>query len=203
MKSKLHFGILILLITFLVRYLENSVAPNQQIVVQFSNTEISENDTEKTIEVIKTKLHVVGVKQIQVGQNQDGHLKITYYSTTGVEEIQNILSDNETFKLTHGFADELSSKIPTEEKPESYKLDISEIYENSNTSDWGFDGVQVVEHNQKSDRFNNLKKSNSGYQNHSDFISVGVKRLISSTQKKLFLDNYSYIIPEVRAGPSS
>ena len=198
MKSKLHFGILILLITFLIRYLENPVAPNQQILVQFSDTEIKANDTAKTIQAITSKLYAVGVEQVQVGQDQNGHLKITYYSTASAKEIQSLLSDSDSFKLAYGFTDEHSDKAPAEE---TYKLDVSEIHESNNSTDWDFDDVRIVEHNQKSDRFNTIKKNALGYQIHSDLISEWTKVALSTNNDKLFVDNHSYIIPEVRAGP--
>ena len=203
MKSKLHFGILIILTAFLIRYLENPVVPNQQIIVQFSDAEISENEAQKTIEAIKSRLHVIGIEQIQVGQDEEGHLKITYYSTTHVKEIQNILSNQGSFKLTYGFGLQNSNEIPTEKQSEDYKLNISEIHENSNTSDWDFDGLQIVELNQKSDRFNNLKKNNSGYQIDSQYLNAWVKVAVSTINSNRYSDCHSYKIPEVRAGPWS
>lgn len=201
MKSKLHFGILIVLITFLVRFLETPVAPNQQIVIQFSESEITDNLTAKTVDAIRTKLHVIGVEQIQVGQDADGHLKITYFSNTAVEEIQNILSDNANFKLTYGFEKEHSGKGSPDEKSDTYKVNVTEIHENSNSNSWDFDGIQVVEHNQKSDRFNNPKKHFSGHQIQSEFITEGVKITLNAIHKKLIKEHCAYSFPEVRAGP--
>ncbi|WP_299361004.1 hypothetical protein [Winogradskyella sp.] len=201
MKSKLHFGILIILITFFLRYLENSVAPNQQIVVQFSNSEISENETQKAIESIKLKLRSIGVEQTQVGEDQEGNLKITYYSTTDVKEIQGILSDLESFKLAYDFGSRYPNETPTENDSKDYKLNVSEIKKKSNTSDWDFEGVQIVEINQKSDRFNNLKKNTFGKQTNSELISQWVKVAIKAVNRDLSLENHSYKTPEVRAGP--
>jgi preprotein translocase subunit SecD len=201
MKSKLHFGILILLITFIVRFLENPIAPNQQIVIQFSNTEVNDKDAEQTINAITSKLHSIGVEKIKVGQDKSGHLKITYYSTTDTKEIKNILSGSKSIKLTYGVAKKHSSKTPAEKKSETYKLDVSEIHENNTTTDWDFNGVELVEHNQKSDRFNHLKKHTSVFQIHSDLFTQSIKVIIASNTKDVFTDNHSYIIPEVRAGP--
>ncbi|WP_422105648.1 hypothetical protein [Winogradskyella sp.] len=203
MKSKLHFGILIILTAFLLRYLEHSVIPNQQIIVQFSGSEINENDAQKTIESIKSKLHVIGVEQIQVGQDQDGNLKIVYYSTANVEDIQSILSNQEHFKLTYGFGIQNSSEIPAEEQSGDYKLNVTKIHENSNTADWDFDRVQIVELNQKSDRFNHLKKNTSGLQIDSEYLSTRIKATLNSSNENLNTDNHAYLLPEVRAGPWS
>ena len=201
MKSKLHFGILIVLLTLIVRFLETPAVPNQQIVIQFSDTEISDNVAEQTIEAIRTKLHIIGVEQIKVGQDGEGRLKITYFSTTEVEDIQNILSGHEDLLLTYGIEGESSHQDPIKQSTETYKLDVSEIQDSKNSTDWDFDGVQVVEHNQKSDRFTNPKKSNSGHHNHSIQISEGLKVTFNAIHKDLIKTHCLYSFPEVRAGP--
>lgn len=201
MKSKLHFGILILLITFIVRVLETPVTPNQQIVVQFSNAQVNDNDAEKTIAAITAKLHSFGVEQIKIVKGESGHLKITYYSATDVKDIETFLSYSESFKLAHGVSEKHSNTIPVEKKSEIYKLDVSEIHEDNTTTDWDFNGVQLVEHNTKTDRFNKLKKQVFSYQFHSELISQRVRLIISSCTKDVFTNYHSYNIPEVRAGP--
>lgn len=201
MKTKLHFGILILLITFIVRFLETPVTPNQQIVVQFSNALVKDNDAERTIAAITAKLHSIGVDKINVGQDQNGHLKITYYSKRDAKEIQTILLDNQNVRLSYGLATTHSKEIPAEKKSETYKLDVSEIKETTNTNDWDFDGVVLVEHNTKTDRFNKLKKQVFSYQFHSEIINLRARLTISFCTKDVFTNYHSYNIPEVRAGP--
>ena len=203
MKSKLHVGILIVLITFFVKFLDNPVAPNQQILIQFSDSDISEVEAKKTVETIQTKLHVIGVDRIQVEQDEKGQLKITYYSTTAVEDIQSILAYSENFRLTYGYADDNSDGTSDEKNSDHFKLDVSEIRDGNYSKNLDFDGVQIVEHNQKFDRFNHLKKHTSGHQINSRLISEKITVAINSLHENLSVDNYSYQSPEVRAGPLS
>ncbi len=202
MRSKLHFGILIILLAFLGRYIETSVAPNQQIVVQFSDAEITENDAHKTIEAIQLKLQAIGVERIQIGQDQNGQLKITYYSNADVEQIQSILSDDTSFNIAHNSNKDHSNNLPKHNNLKDYQLNISEIQESGQPTHWDFEGVEVVELNQKSDRFNNLKVDTSFPNIEMELTNLWVKvALRTNITTTLLVDNHSYKIPEVRAGP--
>lgn len=202
MKSKLHFGILIILLAFLGRYIETSVAPNQQIVVQFSDTQITENDALKTIETIRLKLQAIGVEQIQIGQDQNGQLKITYFSDADIEQIESILSNEASFNFANNSNNDHSSKSPEENNLKDFQLNISEIQEIGQTTNWDFEGVEVVELNQKSDRFNNLKVDSSVPNSQMELTNLWVKvALRISIAAEVSIDNHSYKIPEVRAGP--
>lgn len=201
MKTKLHFGVLIILFTFLARYVDTAVSPNQQIVVQFSNTEISEVEAQDAITRIQAKLYKVGAEDIQIGQDRDGQLKITYYSNTDVEQIQYILSDQE-LRSTFSTNESDSDKFPNEENSKDYRLSISEIQQDSNSTNWDFESVEIVQLNKKSDRFNNLKVSNSGSQVNQELIDGLIKVALKNiTNSGAELAGPSYKIPEVRAGP--
>ena len=201
MKSKLHFGLLIILFTFLGRYIESSTLPNQQIVIQFSDTQITEKDAQDAINSIQLKLHSIGAQQIQIGQDHQGKLKITYYSNTDIEQIQNVLSGDEDFKFAYDSGEGESNNLPNSKNVKDYELNISEIQKGNDTN-WDFEGVEVVELNQKSDRFNNLKVNTSGDQTDSRLINGLIKVSISTTNNvAAAIDHISYKIPEVRAGP--
>jgi hypothetical protein len=189
--------------TFLGRYLETSVVPNQQIVIQFSDAQITKNDSQKTIEAIQQKLYVVGVKDIQVSQNQEGQLKITYFSKTDIHQIENILSDDGSFKFAHHIHKEDSNDFPKQKNLKDYELNISEIQENS-TNNWDFESVQIVEFNQKIDRFSNPKISVSGVfdnpkqTNNKVEVAVKINNATAISTKDI-----SCKIPDTRAGPLS
>ena len=203
MKSKLHFGILIVVFIFLGRYVESTVSANQQIVIQFSDTDITINNVQSTIETIQKKLQKIGVKHIEVKQNQSGQLKITYYSSNDVSQIEKILSKEQDLKFAF-CPIETSIKLPNQKHSKDYELKISEIQKSSNSSDWGFEGVEVVELNHKSDRFNHFKVSSSGFKNNTESnnnlieVAVELYKTVAPTSY-----NHSYKIPEVRAGPIS
>ncbi|MBC2846681.1 hypothetical protein [Winogradskyella flava] len=201
MKTKLHFGVLIILFTFLARYVDTAVSPNQQIVVQFSNTEISEVEAQDAITRIQTKLDEVGAEDIQIGQDQDGQLKITYYSNTDIAQIQHILSDQE-LRFTFSTNGSDSDKFPNEENSKDYRLSISEIQQDNNSANWDFESVEIVQLNNKSDRFSNLKVSNSGGHINQELIERLIKVALKNvTNSGAELAGPSCKIPEVRAGP--
>jgi hypothetical protein len=204
MQSKLHFGILLILFAFLGRYIETSAVPNQQIVIQFSDTHITEFDVQHAIEDIQLKLQSVGVENTVIGQDYEGNLKITYYSSKDVKKIEAILSSENNFKIALSLEGENSKKDSGREALTNYKLNVSEIHKNKNTSDWDFDGVQIAEHNQKTDRFKTPKQSYSSTRSYPHQIKGWVNvALNSNTNSLVLIDNHSYKIPEVRAGPLS
>lgn len=203
MKTKLHFGILVLLLAFLGTYLEQTTVPNQQIVVQFSDNDISSEASENAIEVIQNRLQIIGVEAIEIGRNEDGQLKITYYSDTDVEFIQTILSKEEGLKFAFKSGEKNTTDAPENKNVKDYELNISEI-QNSNHTNWDFERTELVELNQKSDHSHNLKVKSSGAQINSEQSNI-VKKLALKVNNSLVLiiDNLSYKIPEVRAGPSN
>ena len=158
MKSKLHFGLLIMLMAFLGRYMQTTVVPNQQIVIQFSHTNISKDDAQNAIEEIQLKLYKIGVEDIKIGQDQNGQLKISYYSNAEIQHIKDVLSSEDSLKLSHNASDENSNNLPENDNLIDYELNISEI-QKSNDNTLGFESVEVTEISHKSDRFNNSKTS--------------------------------------------
>lgn len=203
MKTKLHFGILIILFSFLGTYLEQATAPNQQVVIQFSDENISEIDAQNTVTVVKTQLQRLGVEHIQIKHNQNGELKITYYSDSEVEQIQNVLLKENRLKFADHSETELPSDFLSHKNGKNYELNISQI-QNSNDVNWDFERIEVVELHQKSEHSYNPKVNTSGvevnYKLSNSLIKVAVKTnyTLAST-----IDRISYKIPEVRAGPSA
>ncbi len=201
MKTKLHFGILIILMAFLGRYLESSVVHNQQIVVQFSDLQITESESQKTIEAIQLKLQTIGVEDIQVGQDQNGQLKITYYSETDIQYIKGVLSDDESVEFAYNASGDHSDEFPEQQSTKDYELNISEI---NNTNIWDFEAVEIVELNHKSDRFSNLNDYNANAQIDLKLLGNLIKACVAYNNTiALVIDNQSYKIPEVRAGPTT
>ncbi|GGW69638.1 hypothetical protein DFQ11_1058 [Winogradskyella epiphytica] len=203
MKTKLHVGILVVLLAFIGTYVERNTLPNQQIVIQFSDSEVSSEDTEKAIKAIQTKLESVGVTHIQIGKKENGQLKIVYHSDTDVEHIQNVLFKTNNFKLAFQSQQDSSNQYPEHHRADDYKLNISEIKTDSG-SDWGVEDAQIVEINQKTDRLS-FPQSN----NFSNTVSIqqtnciySIAILVNNTVA-IAIDNHSYKIPEVRAGPTA
>jgi preprotein translocase subunit SecD len=199
MKFKLQFGVFLLLLAFLGAYLEEATVPNQQIVIQFSDANISSTDAGNTIEIVKKQLQSIGVTHIQIGQHQDGKLKITYYSDADVERIQNILSTEKDFKFAYGADQNNSNDFPENRNVKDYELNISEI-QNSGETSCDFEGIQITELNQKSDCFYNPKVNVSSSLLNTEHSNNRVKVAIH-VNDGIAIDCITYKIPEVRAGP--
>ncbi|WP_179005397.1 hypothetical protein [Winogradskyella forsetii] len=203
MKTKLHFGIIVILLAFLGTFIEQTTLPNQQIIIQFSDTTVTAEDTENAIEAIQNKLQSIGVSQIQIGQTEKGQFKITYHSDAEVSHIQAILFQSENFKIAYEDSNRPSDRLPENQSSNGYELNISEIKTSSKVN-WDFDGVQITEINQKTDHSNPTKVDYSGVQIHTkqsnNIINVA---LLSNNSVAIAVDNRFYKIPEVRAGPTS
>lgn len=202
MKIKLHFGIAIILLAFLATFLEKTAVPNQQIVIQFSDANISSQDAESTITIVKEQLQRIGVTNIQIGQNVDGKLRITYYSDADVERIQNILSNEDRFKLAYQSRSNPSEDFPENRNLKNFELNISEFHNHSDI-DSGFEGIQIVERSQKRDGLDELKVNptvaNLKVEHPHNLVKVVIQINNTVHQK---IDNITYKIPEVRAGPT-
>jgi len=203
MKTKLHFGLLVLLLAFLGTYLEQNTLPNQQIVVQFSDSDISSEDAEITIEAIQNQLQSIGVTHIQIGQNNEGQLRITYHSDSHVKYIQNALFNVETLRVAYNSTDNPSDNFPKHKSVKDYELNISEL-KTSNTVNWDFERTQIVEVNQKVDRF--LYSKTNTFGNHFSDIKINYSIKVATAinnDATVSINTISYIIPEVRAGPTA
>lgn len=203
MKTKLHFGLLVVLLAFLATFLEQTTVPNQQIVIQFSNEAHTTQDTENAIEAIQNKLQSIGATQIEIGQNNDGRLRITYHSNAEVTHIQNVLFNAEDFKLDYASTQNQPTNFPEERHTKNYELDVSEIKSSSDIN-WNFEGTRVTEVNQKTDHSNPIKVNSSAKQFNAKQSNEIIKVAVAlNTTVAIVTDHLSYKIPEVRAGPTS
>ena len=202
MKTKLHIGIISILLAFLGAYVERNTVPNQQIVIQFLDENISSKDAETTIQVVTEQLQSIGIENILIGKHKDGLLKIIYFSDSDVSHIQSILTKAKSLKFNYASRHKNSNNLPDNKTLEDFQFNVSKI-QNKTYSNWGLNGIQVVEFNHKSDRFNNLKLNNSATITNSKLsnakteITFRVNTTTTST-----LDNIYYKLPEVRAGPT-
>jgi preprotein translocase subunit SecD len=202
MKIRLHFGIAVILLAFLATFLEKTAVPNQQIIIQFSDANISSQEAESTITIVKEQLKRIGVTNIQIGQNEDGKLRITYYSDAEVERIQNILSNEDRFKLAYQSRSNPSDDFPENRNLTIYELNISEFHNHSDI-DSDFEGIQIVERSQKRDGLDELKVNPTvahlKVEHRNNLVKVVIQVNHTVHQK---IDNMTYKIPEARAGPS-
>jgi hypothetical protein len=203
MKTKLHFGLLVILLAFLGTYLEQTTVPNQQIVIQFLDKDIAKEDADKAIEIVKDQLESIGVELIQIDQNDGGQLKITYYSTSDVERVQRLLLKGYDFRFAYDSEEKSTTDFPESKPIKNYELNISEI-QNGNHTNWDFERTEIVQFNQKSDNSYNPRVNASGFPINDNYNNGKIRIAIQiNSEIVIAKNNQSYKIPECRAGPNS
>ncbi|MBT3920239.1 MAG: hypothetical protein HOF24_07635 [Flavobacteriaceae bacterium] len=202
MKPKWYLSIFVLIVAFLGAGLQQFSAPNQEIVLQFEDKEISLVKTENAIANIKKQLQDIGVKKIQVYKGANGVLKISYFSEIDVVSIKKIFSKQKALKLSYSLLDfeEGSTKMPSKNKSNTYQLDVFEI-QKSNGNEGDSNGL-VVELLPEHDRYFNpdVYYSTLVYELRFKNKIEKVAYIIYSN-RFIEIDNSSYNTPEVRAGP--
>lgn len=201
MKSRWYISILIITLTFLgsIASTQHVVTPNQEIVLQFSTENVSLQDSKLAISTIKQQLEIAGIEKIKVQALQDGELKISYFSNADVESIKALVSNTCNLDLGYVSRDN-QSNLPSEEKNIAYNVDVYEIQQGDDVSE--LDGKLALETKTQDDRIYN---PNVFASNHD--VKVEAKECIEKVAYKLSrtvsiaIDNNSYKIPEVRAGP--
>ncbi|WP_452232559.1 hypothetical protein [Lacinutrix sp. MEBiC02595] len=181
---------------------EQSALPNQKIVLQFSDTSITSAEIENTVAIVKKQLFDLGVANIQIHEIDNKQFKITYYSDADVVSVKNKLSKEEHLAIDYAS----NGKEGFPKKPasnENYNLDVFKIQEASDANS-GFDGKVAIEPKLESDRYSNPNV-------YSFAASIEVSEICAYTQVAykvntnvaIAIDNTSYKIPEVRAGPNT
>ncbi len=203
MKTKLHFGVLLLFLAFLGTYIEQTTVPNQQMVVQFSDTNITLEESENAITALQEQLLTLGVTHIQIGENAQGQLKITYHSDLEITRIQQAIFNADHVNVAFHTNQHTSLPLSESHGEKQYKINISEIT-TSNDGNWDFNGLQIVEHNQKFDRFSYFKTHSSGLQNEQIPHNYNLQTVVVCRANTAWLRTpISDVIPEVRAGPNA
>lgn len=202
MKAKWYLSTFIVILTLLGVSQQQFSVPNQEIVVQFANNEVTLFETQNTIAIVKKQLQAIGVDNIKVYEEANGKLKITYFSDVDVAFIKKIFSEENILKL--GFTsinyEEESTKLPSNKNSNSYKLDVFEI-QKSTDAEGDFNGF-ALELKPESDRFFTTKiyfssiEINVKEKNRAEKVAYTIHKNIA-----IAIDNSSHNIPEVRAGP--
>ena len=178
--------------------------PNQEIVLQFVDVDLTSNAVQNTIEVVKKQLRDVGGSHIQVKALENGKLRISYFSDADISSVKKAFSDDLYSALSYASKSNGndSSKAPLEHSSIEYDFDIYEIQSSSNTG-WDFDGAIVLQLDTKSDRFlePNLSLSIGFIETISTKNSYKTSYKVCENVSLTFSESL-HVIPEVRAGPS-
>lgn len=195
MNSKWYISTLFLIIAYFGVFHEQVSVPNQEIVLEFVDTQINKTDVKSTIADVKERLLKVGVSNIKIQETKNGALKISYYSLVDIDNIKDVLFEEN--KLVSN----KSSKNKEEKNTSSnYSIDIYEL--TNETDSLNLNDKFVFEIKNSSDRFT----SNNTYaslKNLEDYKANQLYKTAFKISKKdpFSKDHTSYKEPEVRAGP--
>lgn len=200
MNNKWYISAFIFALAIIGISLEKVSVPNQEIVIQFTDVEVSPEETQDAIAVIKNQLQAIDVDNIQIQESGNGTLKITYYSDVEVSEIKEILSKGNTVTLGHTSYNNDTTGTPSE-KDLTYEFDVYEIQESNDFIDT--DGT-IIESKSEIIRFFtpnayvSSAKVDSKEENALEKLAYRIHRTIA-----IAINDAEYKIPEVRAGPLS
>jgi hypothetical protein len=203
MKNKWYISALIFALAIVGISLEQVSVPNQEIVLQFADVEVTLHETQDAIALVKSQLEAIDVDNIKIQELGNGTLKITYYSDVDVSEIKKIFTGERSLAVdyTSHDTDKEDALLPPEKDVKSYQLDIYEIQD---ANDLVGSSGNVLESKSEIIRFStpdtyaSISKQCSEEKNKVEKLAYTVHRNIA-----IAIDNSSYNIPEVRAGPTA
>ncbi|WP_299889965.1 hypothetical protein [uncultured Lacinutrix sp.] len=205
MLKKWYISALVVILTIIGISQEQAIVPNQEIVLQFSNSHVSSNETQEAIDSVRNQLQDIGIQNVNVKEEQKGRLVIAYYSTKDVASIKEAFFKDNTIGLGLDYTgldkNTKDSEQPSNKNPNHYNLDIYEIQKGGDLG-LGFGGKYVFELKQEYVRFYNPNVFlfatiiDSNEKDSTIKVAYIINRDIA-----LAIDNTSYKIPEVRAGP--
>lgn len=205
MIAKRYFSALVILLVFLGFYTKQNPVPNQEISLQFADQQMINGDAEDIIKTIKTTLQSVGVAAIQVRKQENGTLKIAYYSDAKVTAIKKILAAIGIHSNNDSGMIPISKKriaFQDLENVDAFKLDVYEIQTVSNAF-VGIHGKYILSLQKEYDK---APTSPNIFGNTSAYYSTEEKAILvvsfsESVYKSMLKEKLSYETPDVRAGP--
>lgn len=201
MQTKWYLRSFVILVVLIGLTLEQIAQPNQQIVVEFAGDSISLSNAQNTIAAVTNKLQAIGAKSIKVKQGANGVLTISYYSTIDTEAVKGMLSSNK--EVLEGVASDSSSpknQAPPFDTSSVYKLDVYEIQQQYDIKP-DLNGL-VLTFEGKTHRYFIAKVYGAiGGNQIAQQNKITTVSLIAQGAVSLLLTEFSYKIPQVRAGP--
>ena len=201
MQTKWYLRSFVILVVLIGLTLEQIAQPNQQIVVEFAGDSISLSNAQNTIAAVTNKLQDIGAKSIKVKQGANGVLTISYYSTIDTEAVKGMLSSNK--EVLEGVASNDSSpknQAPPFDTSSVYKLDVYEIQQQYDIKP-DLNGL-VLTFEGKTHRYFIAKVYGAiGGNQNAQQNKITTVSLIAQGAVSLVLTDFSYKIPQVRAGP--
>jgi len=203
MRNKWYISALIFALVIFGISLKQTSVPNQEIVLQFTDVEVSLLESQKAITLVKNQLRGVGADNIKIQDVGSGTLKITYYSDLATSEIKKLFLAERSLAIdfTSQDSDKKDTELPFEQDFQSYQLDVYEIQEGQDLAD---SNGNVLEPKLEIIRFFNRDSYASNGREHSERTTKTEKQAYTVYKNiAIAIDNSSYKIPEVRAGPTA
>ena len=201
MQTKWYLRSFVILVVLIGLTLEQIAQPNQQIVVEFAGDSVSLSSAQNTIAALTNKLQAIGAKSIKVKQGANGVLTISYYSTIDTEAVKGMLSSNK--EVLEGVASNDSSpknQAPPFDTSSVYKLDVYEIQQQYDIAP-DLNGL-VLTFEGKTHRYFIAKVYGAiGGNQIAQQNKITTVSFIAQGAVSLVLTDFSYKIPQVRAGP--
>lgn len=201
MNTKWYISTLIIILALIGLNQEQTKVANQQIVLQFSDIEMtSVTAHDDALATITKKLQTFGIANIEIIENDDTQLSIRYYSDIDALSIGKFLSQDCQLALTYSGLDQLPIDFPEDKLPESCSIVVSDLQQQTDDG-LGLNGKFAFELNQDYKRF-----SNPVVIPHNNLIVFEQDAIVQVAYKinkviAIAIDNTSRTIPEVRAGP--
>lgn len=203
MKTKWYLGILTVILV-LSGLRDQQTQPNQEIVLQFTSELIALDKVKGVIAEVESQLQNLGATNIQIGEAENGILKIVYYSHFDIESIKNKLSKKEDdLQLSYTNNDRNNhSESPSKQSSNDYDFDVFEIQNNYDIKS-DIEGY-LLDHKSEAD-LTISSNDNASCNKFTIQIKNDADALAYHSYKNviLALDRISNKIPEVRAGPAS
>lgn len=205
MKKKWYFRIFVSALVLLVIAQQQTVVPNQEIVLEFVDIDVTSSEAQNAIAIVKKQLHTIGVKNAKVSKElENGKLKIAYYSDEDVAYIKKILAEAQNVEFSHVVYDHdtKDDSLPLDKKSKDFNLDVYEIQKGRDLEvDFNSEYV-LVSHEQDggfpSNSYSFISKIDVDITDWRVKVAEKVHTTIANA-----IDNTSFKIPEVRAGPIS
>ncbi|GAA3575602.1 hypothetical protein [Snuella lapsa] len=199
MNKKWYF-VALTIILIVLGVCQNGISgPNQEVVLKFSDANITSDEAQSAISAVKNQLHAIGIDKVHVQELSNGELKITYYSSTDVEFVKEKLFEAKA--LETGYLSSNKHERSPNDDSKQYKLDVFEIHKGKEAPS-GLDGKCVLNVKQDFDRFYNTNLYNFNNEidakDENKIVKVAFKVCRNIA---VALDTTSRNIPEVRAGP--
>lgn len=204
MKRKWFFSVFVLTLVLLGYDRQQAYVPNQEIVMQFVDADVTCDVTQIATTLVKKQLETIGVSNIQVWETAAGRLKITYYSDVDVASIKRLFSEAIHLELSHasmGFdEDPKQDDFPLNHPSNGYDLNVCEI-QNSYDAQIDFNGHLLKLRIENESYYNPVLDMSFATINQDENKNREKVAYAIQKNKSLKIYNTSITIPEGRAGP--